>query len=480
MKRPNIAIIGRPNVGKSSLFNLLARRRISIVDPTAGVTRDRLTTEIQLPDGPCVQIMDTGGYGVEDVHNLTAEIERHIAVAVAEADLVLFVVDAQTGIVPLDEQVARLLRSSNTGKTKVLLVCNKVDGEDLEHHAYEASSLGFGNPVMISATTKYKRNAFLEAIRDAIDLDVIKDAEGLSHVTDAGMLLALVGKRNAGKSTLTNAIANEERVIVSDKEGTTRDSVDVRLTIKDRAFTLIDTAGVRKHKSIKSDIEFYSHHRSLRAIRRADVTLFIIDASVPISQVDKQLGNEILKHHKPVVLVVNKWDLAEKNYTKEEYAEYLDKAMKGLDFAPLAFLSAKNKQGLKDVMAMAFNLHQQAQHRVTTGQLNRITQGILEQRLPPATQGKRLRVFYVTQLDICPPTIGLFVNHPDLCDPNYERFLINRYRDELPYSEVPIKLVIRERRQTSLDTPLDERKRTPKKSKDDDDKPDTFSDEYDD
>lgn len=450
---PRVVIVGRPNVGKSSLFNLMAGRRISIVDPTAGVTRDRVNAVVQLPseskgkEGPVIELFDTGGYGIEDSQNLTAGVERQIAHAIGDADLILFVVDAQTGILPLDEKVARLLRAGGAIMDRVMLVCNKVDGPKLEMEAAHFMQLGFGEPQMISTVTNHLKVSFLDAVRDAIDFEALASAGKDDRSLDPGIELAIVGKRNAGKSTLVNAFAGEERVIVSEIEGTTRDSVDVRFEVEGKVFTAIDTAGVKKHKSIKGDIEYYSHHRSLRAIRRADVVLFMIDASVPISQVDKQLGNEILKHDKPVVLVINKWDLVPKETTQEDFAAYLDDAMKGLDFAPIAFLSAAKSEGLRDVLAMVHNLYEQAGHRVPTGELNRIVREIITKRLPPAHMGRRLNVFYVTQLQTHPPTIGIFVNHPDLFDNNYERFIINRMRDELPFSEVPIKLLIRGRKE---------------------------------
>lgn len=456
---PKVVIVGRPNVGKSSLLNLIAGKRISIVDPTAGVTRDRISVIVQLPsdkrgkEGPVIELFDTGGYGIEDIQNLTVAVERQIANAIGDADLILFVVDAQTGIVPLDERVAKLLRTGGADMTKVLLVCNKVDGTKLEMEAAHFMQLGFGEPLMISAVTNHLKNTFLDQVRDAIDFEALADVKDDLRQLDPGIKVAIVGKRNAGKSTLVNTYAGEERVIVSEIEGTTRDSVDVRIEVKDHVFTVIDTAGVKKHKSIKGDIEFYSHHRSLRAIRRADVVLFMIDASVPISQVDKQLGNEIIKHEKPVVLVINKWDTVPKETTQEAFVKYLDDAMKGLDFAPIAFLSAKNGDGHKQVLAMVVNLYAQAGHRVSTGELNRIVRDILAQRLPPANMGRRLNVFYSTQLQTYPPTIGIFVNHPDLFDNNYERFIINRMRDELPFSEVPIKLLVRGRKELPSDAP---------------------------
>jgi len=446
---PKVAIVGRPNVGKSSLLNMLAGRRVSIVDPTAGVTRDRVATEVELPSGPdrpnrTIELIDTGGYGIEDSDNLTAEVERQIALALGEADLVLFVVDAQQGVLPLDETVARLLREAND-PAPVMLLANKVDSEKHVGDAMEAAALGFGEPLCVSATTRLGKTELVDAILNTVDFDHPR------HFADAvrpesGMLLAIVGKRNAGKSTLTNALAGSERVIVSEIEGTTRDSVDVRFQIGDKAFTAIDTAGIRKRKSVKTDIEYYSLHRALRSIRRADVVLLLLDATVPVSQVDRQLANEILKHYRPCIIVINKWDLVEKDNTQEEFAEYLDESLKGLSYAPIAFISARDGEGMEELMAMALNLYQQAGTRLGTGELNRVVEKIIGQRTPVSKVGKRPRVYYVTQSGVYPPTIAFFVNDPDLFDNNYQRFLMNRFRDELPYSEVPIRLFFRPRK----------------------------------
>lgn len=445
---PKVVIVGRPNVGKSSLFNLLANRTVSIVDPTAGVTRDRIETEVELPptspDSPPrrFQLVDTGGYGIEDSQNLTADVERQISLGVQSADLILFVMDAQTGIVALDQEVARLLRNSKT-KARVLMVANKVDSEKLEPAAYEAQRLGFGTPLCVSATTSHNKWELIDAIVAAIDWTQFPD----THVpTDQGMLLAIVGKRNAGKSTLVNALAGQDRVIVSEVEGTTRDSVDVRFEIDGKVFTAIDTAGVRKGKSRKGDIEYYSHHRSMRSIRRANVCVLLLDATVPVSQVDRQLVNELLKHFKPCVVVVNKWDLNTNQITEEKYVEYLDKELQGLKFAPVVFISARENEGIREVVAVAQNLYEQASHRVSTAELNTIFHTILEEKAPTSGVGRRPKIYYVTQLEVHPPTIALFVNDPNMFDPSYQRFLLNRLRDDVPYSEVPIKLIIRARK----------------------------------
>lgn len=462
---PKVAIVGRPNVGKSSLLNLLAGRLVSIVDPTAGVTRDRVSTVVEIPPESrgqpvrIIEVTDTGGYGIEDSQNLTADVEQQIAHAIAQSHLILFVIDAQTGIVALDRRAAAMLRTS-TGKGRrvpVIVVANKVDGPSHEAGAYEAAELGFGEPILVSASAGHNRAELLDRIRAEIDWEKLPPS---STPEPTGMLLAIVGKRNAGKSSLVNALVGEPRVIVSELEGTTRDSVDVRFEMDGKTFTAIDTAGVRKTKSLDGDIEYYSHHRSLRSVRRADVVVFLFDATVPVSQVDQQLAMEIQRHFKPVVLVVNKWDLAENRSTQEEYIEYLEKQMKGLDFAPVAFISASKGEGVREVIEVALTLHEQAGQRVTTGELNRVMEALMAEKTPVSGIGRRPKIYYATQLAVYPPTIGLFVNDPSMFDASYQRFLINRFREELPYPEVPIKLLVRGREKTPAKD--DEGKRKPK------------------
>ena len=464
---PRVAIVGRPNVGKSSLLNMIARHRVSIVDPTPGVTRDRVSVFVDLeppmdrPDHAALPVktaefIDTGGYGIYsgdeadlDSKALIEDVEFQIGQAIAAADLILFVVDAKTGLVALDRTVADLLRSQGAAP-KVRVVANKVDAENWETHAAEASALGFGAPIPVSALNNYNRRRFFEFLYDAVP--------ATGRAAEPVMKLAIVGKRNAGKSTLVNALAGEERVIVSEIPGTTRDSVDVRFEIDGQPMIAIDTAGVRRGKSLQNDVEFYSQHRSLRSIRRADVVALLIDATVPVSQVDKQLTEEVQKHFKPCVIVVNKWDLVEgrpdskgKPLTTDAFLDYLEKELAGLDFAPIVFVSAAKGEGVRDVVAMAFNLSEQAGHRESTGQLNAVFRQILEQRGPSSGTGRRARILYVAQVAVRPPTIVLVVNHRELFTPAYESYLLNRLRETLPYSEVPIRLLVRDRKRKSLE-----------------------------
>jgi GTP-binding protein len=439
MALPVVAIVGRPNVGKSSLLNCLARRRVSIVEPTAGVTRDRVSAIVELDDCFC-ELIDTGGYGIVDQDNLTEHVENQINLAIEQAYIVLFVVDIRAGIMPLDRKVAELLRKR---KLNVILVANKADSPSMDNTAGEFYALGFGEPVCVSA--EHGRN------RDTLAERLVKELAGLdtNQPPEAVMKLAVVGKRNVGKSTFINSLAGSERVIVSEIPGTTRDAIDVRFEQDGRTFIAIDTAGVRKKSKMYGDnsIEYYSYTRATRSIRRADVVLLFIDATEPISQVDKKLAHFIAAEYKPCIIVVNKWDLARDKASTEEYGQYFDKIMPGLDYAPISFITASESKNVQSLLDLATSLYKQARTTVSTGRLNKAIQEVLAYRVPSARRKVGMpRIYYGTQVAITPPTLLLFVNNPENIDDNYQRFVINRFREILPFAEVPIRLMLRDHR----------------------------------
>lgn len=470
-KTPVVAIVGRPNVGKSSLLNALARRKIAIVQDLPGITRDRVSTPIEIPykKGPrYAELVDTGGYGFDDSQGLTDHIREQIETAMRRADLVLFIVDAHTGIVAGDEFIADLLRKLNR---KVLIIANKADGGRYDLALGDFARLGFGSAFPVSATTGRNINGLAEFVGEHLDL-----ANAPKEPPRPDLKVAIVGKRNAGKSTLVNAIARlfepegtegggkgDDRVIVSEVPGTTRDSVDVIFEKDGRTMIVIDTAGVRKKKHmVTNDIEFYSFHRAQRSVRRADVVLLLIDATEKVSEPDKKLASYVTGELKPVVIVVNKWDLAkEKLRTQrqegqpvpddrelmEQYREYIDEELKGLGFAPMAFITAREGKNVPALLDLCRNLHKTANERVTTGQLNAALEEAMSQRTPGGAAGgkRRPKIYYATQVAVDPPHLVLFVNDPKLFDESYRRFLINRFRDALPFEEVPIRLTLRAR-----------------------------------
>lgn len=501
-------------------MNMIAGAKVSIVDPTPGVTRDRVSAIVELEppvkfkdersgkeDLPkAVEFIDTGGFGAytapgerfdeigADLHSLTNSIEFQIAEAVHGADLVLFVLDAQSGVTPQDEAIAKLLRegklgpqhkpkrgkaadgekpepngakkakgvvrTKGTGLPPIHVVANKTDGPRWESHAAEVAGLGFGEPIVVSAKNNYMRREFMDRIYDLLPRWKPEPEP------QADLKIAIVGKRNAGKSTLINTLAGEPRVIVSEIAGTTRDAIDVRFDFDTpegrRSVLAIDTAGVRRGKSFQNMVEHFAFDRVQRAVERADVVLLMIDATEKVSQVDEQVAMLCQKAYKPTIIVVSKWDLAEGKPNKKglpvatgDYEDYLRKELGGLTYAPIAFISGQSGRNVKQTLKLAFDLKAQAAERVTTGKLNRIVRRIMETKSPTDTKGTHAKVFYVAQTWHSPPTITMVVNEPELFRPNYLRFLMNRFREELPFVEVPMRLVVRARRQREDDIPGD-------------------------
>ncbi len=434
MALPVVAIIGRPNVGKSSLLNALAGQMISIVEPTAGVTRDRVSNIIGRDD-KYFELVDTGGYGVVDAQQLSEHIEQQIITAVESANVVLFMVDVRDGVVPLDEAIARLLRKS---ELDVIGVANKADSAKMFPAAGEFSKLGFGEFVCVSAANNLNKQVLLDKIFER--LSGVESA----RPEEPTMKIAIVGKRNAGKSTLVNAIAGSSRVIVSETPGTTRDAVDVRFEKDGKTIVVIDTAGIRKKSKMSDSIEFYSYVRATKSIRRADVVLFLIDATLEVSEVDKKIARFIFEEYKSCIIVINKWDLAKEAAVTGDYEDYLTKLLPGLKYTPIAFTTATETKNVQSVLDLAAEIFKQATTWIPTGRLNRAFETIKSEGIAASKSG-RPKIYYATQVAVNPVTILMFVNRPELFEENNRRYIINRLRELLPIDEVPIRLLTRKR-----------------------------------
>jgi GTP-binding protein len=453
MALPKVVIVGRPNVGKSSLFNWLAQRRIAIVDDMSGVTRDRVSTLAQAGDDDdprFFDLVDTGGVGMVDRDDLSDDVDRQIETGINEADVILFVVDVRDGVMPLDEEVAHRLRYLQ--KTPVLLVINKSDTPEMDVRGGEFYKLGRGKPIYVSTQQNRNRNQLLKLISDRLpDVHSARPA-------DEVMKIAAVGRPNTGKSTFINTLAHAERMIVSERPGTTRDSVDVRFELDGLPFVAIDTAGVKRKARINDNLDFYSVHRAERSIRRADVVLLFLDATQGITRLDKQLADYIAKNYKPCIFTVNKWDLMQNNGDVDapnmgRFANLVQHAFRGMAYMPLAFITAKTGRNVKALLNLSQSMFKQASQRVGTGTLNRVVREAIDAHPPASHGGRNPRIYYATQVGTAPPTIVLFVNYPSMFEAPYQRYLLNVLREKLPFKDVPVKLYLRARSQTDLNAP---------------------------
>lgn len=440
MPLPRVTIVGRPNVGKSSLLNRLVGRRVSIVEPTAGVTRDRVSATVT-HGGRRFELVDTGGLGLVDEALLKDHVESQIQVALASADLVLFVVDGKDGKVPGDDMVARRLRT--LGKPPILVV-NKIESHVEEMVVDDWLRLGFGNPTAISAKEGWGVSALLERI-----IGELPEAGPDEQLAEEDLLrFSVVGKRNSGKSTLVNHLAGEERVIVSELAGTTRDAIDVVFDFDGRRLMAIDTAGVRKKKSLEHAIEMFAHTRSTESIRRAHIAVHMFDVREKISQVDKGLAAYCVQHHKPVLLVGNKIDLAPE-LDLQKWDAYIKQQLPGLDHAPVVFASAKDGMNVREMVDLLFELREQTKVEMSTPRLNTALQEA-RSRLMPASGGNIPKLFYGAQIGKEPLSVLVFVNDPSLFRGQYERYLVQRLRDAFGCPEVPIRIVFRRREKVIL------------------------------
>ena len=434
---PRFAIVGRPNVGKSSLLNALAQRRIAIVEETAGVTRDRVSA-VATHNKLSAEVIDTAGIVIGAGDELEREVSRQIEAALDVADAVLFVLDARDGITPMDREAAEFVRKSSK---PIILVANKVDTARQENALGELFSLGFGEPIPTAAIHGHGRSELFEAMIDLLGPEAFVREKERPEATR----VALVGRRNAGKSTLINRLVGEARVVVDEVPGTTRDAVDVPFEMGEHRFVLVDTAGVRKRSKIADSVEFYSQARTERAIRHADVVILVLDATAEVGRLDKNLGRYAADHYKPCVVTLNKWDLAE-DRLRGEFVDYIGQKLPGLTGAPLAMISALTGEGIEAMMEGVVTLKEESTARITTGELNRIVGEAVNRRRSKSVGGKIGKVYYVTQVGVGPPTLVFFINEKRYFSPSYLRYLEGFVRKNTPLAHVPIRIELREKR----------------------------------
>ncbi len=457
MGKPVVALVGRPNVGKSTLFNRLAEERLAVVDEVPGTTRDRLMADA-IWSGVLFSVIDTGGIDPTQTGqgrsqqplsigsaDFVEQIKEQAEIAIAEADAILFIVDVESGVTPADHEVAQILRQHQQQKDgepypPIFLVVNKADNESRRSQAYQFYELGMGEPYAISALHGTGTGDLLEMLVSSFRLTG-------EEIEDDFVKIAIVGKPNVGKSSLLNKLLGEQRAIVSEIPGTTRDAVDTFLSFEETPITLIDTAGIRKRGKIEPGVEKYSVLRTFQAIDRASVVLLLVDATTSLSAQDAHIAGYIIDAWKSVIVVVNKWDAIDKDtHTMDEYTRLLRHELNFLPYVPLLFISAKTGQRVSQVLPMALRVQEERLLHLSTSKLNRILRKAQDLHPAPTKAGKQLKIFYGTQVRNDPPTFLLYVNDPKLAHFTYRRFLENRIREDYPFLGTPIRLILRRRR----------------------------------
>lgn len=436
MGKPIVAIVGRPNVGKSTLFNIFANSRISIVEDTPGVTRDRLYADTEWLDNEFMMV-DTGGIKIMNTDKIAVSIRQQAQIAIAEADVILFVCDARAGITHEDAEVAKMLRQS---KKPIVLAINKADSPKQEMEIFEFYNLGIGEPIPVSAANHL-------GLGDLLDAVVEKFPETSAYGEDGNedeIKVALIGRPNVGKSSIFNTLVGEERSIVSDVAGTTRDAIDTPVIREGQKFLFIDTAGMRRKARIDEPIEKYSIIRSLRAVDRSDVVLMVIDAIDGITEQDKKIAGYAHEAGKGIVLVVNKWDLYDKDNTSTlRYTENLRRELVFMQYAPVVFVSAMTKQRIHRLPEVIHYVAEQNAMRISTSVLNQVVEDAIAINPPPTEKGQRLKILYATQVKIKPPTFVIFVNEPEIMHFSYQRYLENKLREAFGFEGTPLQMIIR-------------------------------------
>lgn len=430
--KPLIAIVGRPNVGKSTLFNRIAGGQIAIVEDTPGVTRDRIYADCEWC-GRAFTLIDTGGLELKSEDEMWMHIRAQVEIAVEASDAIIYVVDGKTGLTLDDEAIAAYLRKA---KVPVILAVNKIDNNEL-HEAYGFYSLGFGEPYAVSAAQGKGIGELLDAVTDAVPAVAPEEDEDVIKI-------AIVGKPNAGKSSIVNRLLGYERVIVSDVAGTTRDAIDTPITVGGDNYVLIDTAGIRRKKSVGDGLERYSVLRSLLAVRRADVVVIVLDSAEGVTEQDVKIAGYVDAQGKPSVVVMNKWDLVAKDtHTIEKYEKKLHEDLKFMDYFKSVYVSAMTGKRADAILPACRKVLANSRRRIATGLLNEVLADATRISEPPSKLGRRLKLLYITEASVAPPTFVLKVNDPDLMHFSYKRYLENALRRSFDFSGTPIRMLVR-------------------------------------
>ncbi len=436
MTKPIVAIVGRPNVGKSTFFNKIAGKRISIVEDIPGITRDRIYADVEWLNYEFT-LIDTGGIGFVKEDPISEQMRAQSQIAIDAADVILFMVDAREGITSTDYEVANMLRRS---LKPVLLVCNKVDSKQWEEHIYEFYNLGLGEPIPISAEQQL-------GLGDLLDIVAAKFPDERAREQDKDITkVAILGKPNVGKSSLLNKILGEERVIVSDIPGTTRDAIDTPFMADGKGYVFIDTAGIRRKSRVDGVIERYSVIRALTAVVRSDTSILVIDACEGPTEQDTKIAGYIQKEGKACIIAINKWDIYDKRRgTVEEYKRDIRTKLAFINYAPVVFISAKTGQRVNRILKLIEEVTINSMRRITTGVLNEVLGDATLMNQPPSDKGRRLKIYYGTQFEIKPPSFALFVNDKKLMHFSYLRYIENQLREAFDFTGTPIRITVREK-----------------------------------
>lgn len=440
-----VAIVGRPNVGKSALFNRISKKKIAIVDEAEGITRDRLYTEGDFFGMP-FQLIDTGGIDARSKAQFNEHIKRQAEIAIEEADTLIMVVDSRIGLTTLDKEIARILLRTNK---PVCLAVNKVDNHDDQHLIYQFRTLGITKMIPVSATQGWNIAELLEGALGSFPKEQIAVEE------NQAIQLAVVGRPNVGKSSLVNYLLDEERCIVSPIPGTTRDSIDVPFIHDGVEYNLIDTAGIRRKQSEHEVVDKFAAIRTERAIERADICLLMLDAQQGITREEKKIANMIEESGKGCILLFNKWDLV-KGFRMEHCMQGVEEEVPFLQHCPKIFMSAKSGRNVNKIFDTVVDVHKNSEKRITTHQLNKFVSECLQKNHPPMLNGKRLRIYYMAQVGIKPPKFVLFVNHPSLMVESYKKYLYNQFREAYSFSGMPLRIFLKGKEQKNKEERIKE------------------------